>query len=204
MSQVRYELLQASAENRTGQTSRTETSLKVAGGAGRESKVWCEGPAIHRVWPLSHCGPGVMGRRGPIDQPVRTNEEGHVNGTFISPAGRSAWHSGQYEYVQSRVHGPVCTSVCVCNPRAQVALLKGAKWRLWPGFDKWPLNTKATFANFGDWGRSHRGEGALLVWVHASVRVCVHAVTALITCTVTDGVWNGLILLQSRCQTQKR
>lgn len=40
--------------------------------------------------------------------------------------------------------------LCVCNPRAQVALLKGAKWRLWLGFDKWPLNTKATFANFGD------------------------------------------------------
>lgn len=50
----------------------------------------------------------------------------------------------------ANVSDSVCVGVCGSNPTAQVALLKGAKWRLWLGFDKWPLTTKATFANFGD------------------------------------------------------
>lgn len=78
----------------------------------------------------------------------------------------------------------VCTCVCVrtfvCDPRAQVALLKGAKWRLWLGFDKWPLNTKATFANFGD-----EVEGEVTGVKGLCVCVCAHALRstpALITC----------------------
>lgn len=88
--------------------------------------------------------------------------------------------------------------VCACNPRAQVALLTGPKWRLRLGFDKWPLNTKATFANFGD---KVEGEVTEVKWQCICVSVCVCVVFHSSTnnlCLVTDGVRNGLILLQSQ------
>lgn len=97
----------------------------------------------------------------------------------------------------------VCTCVCafVCNPRAhssQVALLKGAKWRLWLGFDKWPFNTKATFANFGDKVEGEvTGVKELCLCVCAQLYPSTHNL-----CLLTDGVRNGLILLQSCCQMQ--
>lgn len=104
----------AGGEHATRRTSCTVTTPEITRERER-GRVECvfAGPVIHRVWPLSQSGPEVSRGRGLIDQTVRTNEESHVNGTFISPTGRTTWHSELYEYVQSRVH-TVCVHAHVC------------------------------------------------------------------------------------------